>query len=451
MKGLIKSIGNGRSTFVWSENWIMDSTPRRPVSCQLLFDVTLKVSALIDSLGSWNLERLVELFPPNEVQRIKQMTPGVVTDCHVWAFSRHGDYTVKTGYDLLMRAKNAPADQISHEEQSRVLLKKRVWKIATLPKIRMFLWRAISGALAVADRLNSRGLGVDANCKICHNSAETINHVLFQCSMANETWSETGMVLPPESVQRSLEENFSYVFDLMEDNGSTESLARSIPWVLWLIWKNINSLLYAETQVSVVRSLSEMMVEVEQWFLLNKPQLRNTEERARMDNSDKWCPPDNGVIKCNIHLNWRNASMHSGVAWIARDQAGNVYHHARDAIVHAPDRMVAEFGCVIWALTCLRDLGVQKVIMASDYYEVVEAIKVPYRWPRYRDLLQRIMGFKGTFDSLEFEGEKVVANGVARDIAKSVLRDGRFQSYLAMGGPSWLHDRIARDAVRSDV
>ncbi|KAF3494053.1 hypothetical protein DY000_02053490 [Brassica cretica] len=237
----------------------------------------------------------------------------------------------------------------------------------------------------------------------------------------------------------------------MEDNGSTESLARSIPWVLWLIWKNINSLLYAETQVSVVRSLSEMMVEVEQWFLLNKPQLRTTEERARMDNSDKWCPPDNGVIKCNIHLNWRNASMHSGVAWIARDQAGNVYHHARDAIVHAPDRMVAEFGCVIWALTCLRDLGVQKVIMASDYYEVVKAIKVPYQWPRYRDLLQQIMGFKGTFDSLEFEGEKVVANGVARDIAKSVLRDGCFQSYLAMGGPSWLHDRIARDAVRSDV
>ena len=127
------------------------------------------------------------------------MTPGIVTDFHVWAFSRHGAYTVT--YDLLMRAKNAPADQISYEEQSRVLLKKRVWKIATLPKIRMFLWRAISGALAVADRLNSRGLGVDANCKICHNSAETINHVLFQCSMANETWSETGMVLPPESVQ----------------------------------------------------------------------------------------------------------------------------------------------------------------------------------------------------------------------------------------------------------
>ncbi|XP_033146231.1 uncharacterized protein LOC103863321 [Brassica rapa] len=416
VKGLIKSIGNGRSTSVWSENWIMDSTPRRPVHRQLLFDVSLKVSELIDNLGNWNIERLVELFPPNEVQRIKLMTPGVVDDCYVWAFSRHGAYTVKTGYDLIMRAKNVPADQISPEEQSRVLLKRRVWKISTIPKIRMFLWRAVSGALAVADRLNSRGLGVDAICKICHHHAETINHVLFQCSMANETWAETGMVLPPETIQRSLEENLSYIFDLMEDNGSNESLVRSIPW-----WNNGSSLTNLNCEL----------------------------QRRELE----WSIATSGVHQMMGSLSatyMRIGGTHHCI-WIARDQTGNVSHHARDAIVHAPDRMVAEFRCIIWAITDLRDLGVKKVIMASDYYEVVEAIKAPSRWPRYRDLLQRIMGFKGTFDSLEFEGEKAVANSVTRDIAKSVLRNGRFQSYLAMGGPAWLHDRIARDAVRSDV
>ncbi|WZZ52414.1 hypothetical protein YC2023_052521 [Brassica napus] len=30
---------------------------------------------------------------------------------------------------------------------------------------------------------------------------------------------------------------------------------------------------------------------------------------------------------------------------------------------------------------------------------------------------------------------------------KSVLRDGRFQSYLAMGGPSWLHDLIQTEVT----
>ncbi|KAL0668864.1 hypothetical protein Bca4012_031568 [Brassica carinata] len=36
---------------------------------------------------------------------------------------------------------------------------------------------------------------------------------------------------------------------------------------------------------------------------------------------------------------------------------------------------------------------------------------------------------------------------MTRTIAKSVLRDGRFQSYLAMGGPSWLHDLIQTEVT----
>ena len=42
----------------------------------------------------------------------------------------------------------------------------------------------MSGALAVTERLNSRGLNVDATCKLCNNADETINHVLFQCQPA---------------------------------------------------------------------------------------------------------------------------------------------------------------------------------------------------------------------------------------------------------------------------
>ncbi|CAA0358008.1 unnamed protein product [Arabidopsis thaliana] len=40
------------------------------------------------------------------------------------------------------------------------------------------------------------------------------------------------------------------------------------------------------------------------------------------------------------------------------------------------------------------------------------------------------------------------ANSIARDIAKSVTRDGRFRSYLARGGPGWLLSRIEEDKRR---
>ncbi|XP_009119449.1 uncharacterized protein LOC103844414 [Brassica rapa] len=168
-----------------------------------------------------------------------------------------------------------------------------------------------------------------------------------------------------------------------------------------------------------------MFEEVEQWFELNKVQAPGAHTNTRLESEDKWNPPENGVIKCNIHANWRNALLHSGVAWIARDQMDNVSYHARDAITHAPNRFVAELRSVIWALSSLRDLGISKVTVAVDYHEE-------------------------EFESLDFEGEKISANGIARDIAKSVLRDGRLQTYLALEGPSWLHDRIARETIRSD-
>ncbi|KAF3512301.1 hypothetical protein F2Q69_00001970 [Brassica cretica] len=231
-----------------------------------------------------------KLFPPNEVRRIKQMVPGEVNDCYVWAHSRHKAYTVKTGYEMLAKAKT--------RTPSCMLKLKNPW----------------------SDYL-----------EIC------------------------------------------------------------------------------------------------------------------------WSPPENGVIKCNIHANWRNAHLHSGIAWIARDQSGNVSHHARDVLIHAPNRMVVELRCVIWTLMSLSDIGITKVIIASDYNEVMEAIKSPLQWPRYRDLLHQVMKLKEKFTMVVFEGEKISANGIARDIAKSVLRDGKFQSYLALGGPSWLHERLARERNRSDL
>lgn len=48
---------------------------------------------------------------------------------------------------------------------------------------------------------------------------------------------------------------------------------------------------------------------------------------------------------------------------------------------------------------------------------------------------------------LSFELEPVSSNAIMRHISRSATRDGRFQSYLALGGPAWLHDRLLREAA----
>ncbi|KAH0894870.1 hypothetical protein HID58_057299 [Brassica napus] len=110
----------------------------------------------------------------------------------------------------------------------------------------------------------------------------------------------------------------------------------------------------------------------------------------------KWVAPASGIVKCNFHKNWRNDRHLTGGAWITRDHKGDVGMHARDALLPSPDKLSAEMNCLLWVLRSLRDLRLEAVSIGTDS--------------------QRIK--------------------VAREIGKSVLRDGRLHSYLALGAPS---------------
>lgn len=67
------------------------------------------VSSLIDNdTGEWNGQMIDHLISPFLVQRIKAI-PLCKTrqeDCIVWPRSRDGNYTVKTGYQLLGEIEN---------------------------------------------------------------------------------------------------------------------------------------------------------------------------------------------------------------------------------------------------------------------------------------------------------------------------------------------------------
>ncbi|KAG2328756.1 hypothetical protein Bca52824_011484 [Brassica carinata] len=212
-------------------------------------------------------------------------------------------------------------------------------------------------------------------------------------------WSSANIVLPTNVLQQSLEENVSFVFSAMEDSRNPQGVYRAIPWVMWMIWKKRNSLLYANTQDSIERLLQIMTEEVEQFLKYD-------------------------AATSGSYGNYDGGGTQMWSCLVTRDHLGNVMHHARDALVHMSNRMVAELRCVIWAL--------------RNYHEVMEAITAPQQWPH-------------EFESLTFECVKASSNGIARDIAKSVLRDGRYQSYLALGGIFWLHDRILRETVGSGV
>lgn len=127
------------------------------------------------------------------------------------------------------------------------------------------MWHAASGALAVAERLNTRGLNLDLRCKICKYATESIEHVLFKCSMAQEAWSIAGFQSLPQVGNLSVLEGMSSYLHMMSDVLIPQEQRRAIIWIQWIIWKNRNMLLYADTQESLIIQVQKAMEEARIW------------------------------------------------------------------------------------------------------------------------------------------------------------------------------------------
>ncbi|KAF2571702.1 hypothetical protein F2Q70_00003444 [Brassica cretica] len=102
IKCLIKSTENGRPTFVWTEKWIMDDTPRRPVNKQHSCDINLK-----DGLHD----------------------VGDTSDREIWAFTTNCAFLVKSDYCLATKVARMSSQVVSAQDEAGLDLKRKIWKI----------------------------------------------------------------------------------------------------------------------------------------------------------------------------------------------------------------------------------------------------------------------------------------------------------------------------------
>lgn len=67
-------------------------------------------------------------------------------------------------------------------------LKNEIWKIQTAPKLKHFLWRMLSRALATGEELERRRINPDKFCKRCVTEIESTDHIFFTCPHALQIW-----------------------------------------------------------------------------------------------------------------------------------------------------------------------------------------------------------------------------------------------------------------------
>lgn len=237
-KGLRRTIGSGDETSVWMDKWLFGEVPMAPLRKLVLFEVDLKVCDLINpQTKAWDRGKLEENFFPPHLERIlkQKLIPGE-KDGYEWVHRHWRGYTVKFGYWLASRLDDSDVRKGSSAQPSINGLIQRVWKVETVPKIKIFMWKSLSNALSVDDGLLARGLKIDPRCQRCGMDGESINHVLFTCPVARRVWAESNFPFPRRSFEnRTVFENFYYL--LFPTNGSRvpDEVARLFPWLLWLL------------------------------------------------------------------------------------------------------------------------------------------------------------------------------------------------------------------------
>lgn len=305
-KGLLKKVGNGVSLFVWMDPWIDDGGYRAPYRNNSIFDVALKVNSLLNPrTGFWDEDVLFDLFLPQDIARIKAIKPvASQEDFFVWQFNKSGDFSVKSAYWLADQEKSMNLRLEANIQPSTLELKKQVWSLQTDPKIKVFLWKVLSGVLPVAENLNGRGMNVDTTCQVC---GESTNHTLFLCSLSRQVWALSDFPSPLDGFGNG--SVYSNIFHLLENKDNKAwpyNLRKCFPWILWRIWTNRNALIFEGKSFSAIETVNKIREDVLEWFEAQRVDIvepvslaldASGEQLDAVQNGSSWKKPPSNLVQ----------------------------------------------------------------------------------------------------------------------------------------------------------
>ncbi|XP_013690321.2 uncharacterized protein LOC106394286 [Brassica napus] len=453
VKGLRRNIGSGESINVWMDKWLFVTEPKAPMRKQILFNLDLKVCDLINpQTRGCDRGKLEEVFFPSDIELVLKMKPAVgEEDSYEWVHNRWGAYSVKSGYWLACSLDQSEVRVAARSKPSLNDLRSQVWKVNTAPKIKIFMWRALSNALGVSEECIARGMKVDSRCQRCGEEGESINHVLFTCPAARLVWATSGFPFLQRSFEyRSLYENFSHLLDTGKDSRVPKDVSCSFPWILWMLWKNKNTFNFEGKEYEAEDTVTKCREESRRWtevVTAAKAETGNRNQRPRDGNV--WKVPESERVKCNIGISWSKATCKAGLVWIVKNSEGETLLHSIRDINGVSSLLETRRLGLIWAAESMNSHRLQKVCFELEDYELVGSVNKPKAWPALRAYGEELRDALNKVTDWKVSSVKRVANKVAFMIARSVTKERRYQSYVAPGSPSWLRSLLAEEDTRS--
>ncbi|KAF8110670.1 hypothetical protein N665_0080s0005 [Sinapis alba] len=284
---------------------------------------------------------------------------------------------------------------------------------------------------------------MDPVCQACGFQGESINHILFSCSIARQVWALSNVPFPENGFDLvSHYSNIHYLTLMIKNPMISTTVKEAIPWIAWYLWKNRNAILFEGISFLPTEIISKIMVEAELWSMAQqheKEKDRDHKEASKLQ-VQRWSPPNRGWLKCNIGMDWDRDRNRGGGAWVVRNDRGHVLMHSRRAFSNINDLHEAKYQALLWTLDSMIAHRLNHIIIALDDNTLTGMIIRPREWPNFKCYYVEVMKRLAHIEWWRIMKEDKLTTREAFLIAQSVTKGEYLQSYVASGAPFWLQE-----------
>ncbi|KAG7587712.1 Reverse transcriptase zinc-binding domain [Arabidopsis suecica] len=449
-KGTKYIVGDGKTIRLGIDN-VLEDHPPKPIRVADPGN-NIRLETLISMNGmsrSWDISKIASLVDQRDqalVQNI-HLSKEVNRDTISWNYNTSGDYSVRSGYWLLT---HDPDDLHNHVDPppGSVDLKNSIWKLPLMPKIKHFLWRALSRALATTSRLATRGMHIDTTCPRCRREEESINHALFTCPFATMVWRLSnsiplhGTVFSPE-----FDTNISLLLSLTT-NQTLQDDQKLLPfWLLWRIWKSRNNFVFNKARESATKTVLKAQAEIRQWLTATySPTRRNhrTAHDTPLSPPRCWTAPPPSFIKCNFDAAYDIQTQQVTAGWIIRDHHGTPKHWGSLKLGQAATPLEAETKALLAAMQQSWIRGYKATYFEGDCEILIQTLNNSKRIGTLTNLFKDIHFWARKFQRNRFIFTKREGNAAAHCLAKFGCISSTCYSN-SVTQPLWLQKQLCID------
>jgi len=324
-QGMVWTIGDGKDISFWKDNWLDTKSLSDLVDLRAhhVLDENIRVSEFIAN-RNWNVTKLqIIIQQPAIIQKILGIPIPLVDtrDSYCWGLSSTGEFTTRSAIWL---AHGVETDACPWPF-------KWLWKIDTMPKIKVFLWQLCHNALPVKGILFRRGCRLDPLCPLCLKDIETLEHLFSTCSITLRVWHLARQHhWVKDLALLSQSRDWVLAFQQLASVASKHMLQR-FSFLLWSIWKARNASIFQNETFQPMRCLIRAKKLSAEWRIRTRMSVDNyspgfpsipTTHLTSQIKIIRWHPPNPGRMKLNFDGSLQGTSAAGG--FIIRDWQGAV-------------------------------------------------------------------------------------------------------------------------------